>query len=192
MKHESSTIRWGVATLVSALLILLLALTVDRDNTVETVAAPTPTIRVSLPLATAPADWDTTTTPPTTQPPPTTIRRVQPPQPPRASRSQSVQRAVPATPPSDGWQQANVTWYGPGLYGNGTACGQTMTPDIVGVAHKSLPCGTRVTFNHNGKTVTAPVIDRGPFVKGKLFDLSHGLCRQLDHCWTGPINYRIG
>ena len=47
-----------------------------------------------------------------------------------------------------------ISWYGPGLIGNGTACGQTLTRSLVGVAHRSLPCGTKITFRYEGKTVT--------------------------------------
>src|SRR5215471_7928543 len=39
---------------------------------------------------------------------------------------------------------AGATWYGPGLYGNKTACGETLLPNTIGVAHRSLPCGTTV------------------------------------------------
>ncbi len=57
-----------------------------------------------------------------------------------------------------------ISWYGGGLFGNGTACGQTYTKTIVGVAHRTLPCGTKVQFRYNGKVLTVPVIDRGPYV----------------------------
>jgi rare lipoprotein A (peptidoglycan hydrolase) len=85
-----------------------------------------------------------------------------------------------------------ISWYGPGLYGNGTACGLKLTRKTVGVAHRTLPCGTLVQFRNakTGAVVTAEVIDRGPFVSGRQFDLSHGLCVQLDHCYTGPIQWR--
>jgi rare lipoprotein A (peptidoglycan hydrolase) len=49
-----------------------------------------------------------------------------------------------------------------------------------------------VTFRHNGKTVVTRVIDRGPYVAGRIFDLTHGACVVIDHCFTGPIYYRIG
>jgi rare lipoprotein A len=86
----------------------------------------------------------------------------------------------------------DISWYGPGLYGNGTACGQKLTKELVGVAHRTLPCGTMVTFRYNGKTVSAPVIDRGPFVAGRTWDLSNGLCKLLDHCFTGTIEWKLG
>ena len=66
-----------------------------------------------------------------------------------------------------------ASWYGPGFYGNRTACGQTYTPEIVGVAHRTLPCGTLVTLVYRGRTVTVPVIDRGPYVAGRTLDLSN-------------------
>ena len=81
--------------------------------------------------------------------------------------------------------------YGGGLFGNGTACGQTYTKTIMGVAHRTLPCGTKVQFRHNGKVVTVPVIDRGPYVGDRQFDLSYGACKALNHCFTGPIEWRF-
>jgi rare lipoprotein A (peptidoglycan hydrolase) len=86
----------------------------------------------------------------------------------------------------------NVSWYGPGFYGKRTACGHAYTEEIIGVAHRSLPCGTKVTFKNpeNGRVVTAPVIDRGPYVAGRTWDLSGGLCKALDHCYTGSIYWK--
>jgi rare lipoprotein A (peptidoglycan hydrolase) len=86
----------------------------------------------------------------------------------------------------------NISWFGPGLFGNGTACGQTLTRGLVGVAHRSLPCGTLVTFRSHGHTVTARVVDRGPYVRGRIFDMTYGLCKQLEHCYTGSIEWRLG
>ena len=87
-----------------------------------------------------------------------------------------------------------TSWYGPGFIGSGTACGQKYTKTIMGVAHRTLPCGTLVTFRNpvNGRQVTVPVIDRGPYVAGRQWDLSRGLCVYLDHCYTGPIEWRWG
>ena len=66
-----------------------------------------------------------------------------------------------------------ASWYGPGFYGNRTACGQTYTAEIVGVAHRTLPCGTLVVLEYRGQSMTVPVIDRGPYVAGRTLDLSH-------------------
>ena len=88
----------------------------------------------------------------------------------------------------------DISWYGPGFFGNGTACGQRYTRTIMGVAHRSLPCGTLVTFRNpaNGRQVTVPVIDRGPYVAGRTWDMSRALCDYLDHCYTGSIQWRFG
>lgn len=85
----------------------------------------------------------------------------------------------------------NVSWYGPGFYGHRTACGLAYTRQILGVAHKTLPCGTKVEFMWEGRSVIVPVIDRGPYVSGRKWDLSGGLCTWLNHCFTGFIYYRI-
>jgi rare lipoprotein A (peptidoglycan hydrolase) len=72
----------------------------------------------------------------------------------------------------------DISWYGSAFFGSGTACGQTYTRSIMGVAHRTLPCGTLVTFRNpaNGRQVTVPVIDRGPYVAGRTWDMSRGLC----------------
>jgi hypothetical protein len=87
----------------------------------------------------------------------------------------------------------NVSWYGPGFYGGRTACGIAYTTTTMGVANRTLPCGTRVTFRNpeNGITITVPVIDRGPYVSGRQWDLSGALCLALDHCYTGELLWRL-
>jgi rare lipoprotein A (peptidoglycan hydrolase) len=59
------------------------------------------------------------------------------------------------------------------------------------VAHKTLRCGTLVIFEHGGVEVTAPVVDRGPFTPERTWDLSRELCARLNHCFTGPIRWRL-
>lgn len=84
-----------------------------------------------------------------------------------------------------------ISWYGHGLYGRRTACGQELTKSLRGVAHRTLPCGTKITFRHNGRTVTVPVVDRGPYVGDRQFDLTGGACLALRHCFTGPIEWKM-
>lgn len=68
---------------------------------------------------------------------------------------------------------SEASWYGPGLWGNGTACGEViLRPGTIGVANKNLPCGTRVLFGYRGKFIIAPVIDRGPYIAGRTWDLT--------------------
>jgi rare lipoprotein A len=70
------------------------------------------------------------------------------------------------------FRYAGASWYGPGFYGNRTACGQVLVPGMMGVANKTLPCGTKVTLRYRGRSVTVPVIDRGPFAAGREYDLT--------------------
>jgi peptidoglycan hydrolase-like protein with peptidoglycan-binding domain len=72
-----------------------------------------------------------------------------------------------------------ATYYGPGLYGKRTACGQRLTRRLHGVAHRTLPCGAAVTLFLDGRFVTTRVVDRGPFVKGITFDLTAATAREL-------------
>jgi hypothetical protein len=80
-----------------------------------------------------------------------------------------------------------ATWYGPGLYGNRTACGKRLRRGTLGVAHKSLPCGTPVTFYRAGRFVTVPVIDRGPFRHGVAWDLTAAAARKLGMASTARL-----
>ncbi len=82
---------------------------------------------------------------------------------------------------------ASASWYGPGLYGNPTACGGTLTASVLGVAHRSLPCGTRLTLRKGKRVVRVRVIDRGPFVAGRELDLSAAVKRRLGFGSTGTV-----
>src|SRR5687767_5222675 len=114
-------------------------------------------------------------------------------EPPEARPSPAQRRASTGTIKKNTWRlDPNVSWYGPGFYGKRTACGQAMTESLVGVAHRTLPCGTRITFKNpaNGRIVTAPVVDRGPYVGGRQWDLTGGLCLKLGHCYTGSLYWK--
>lgn len=80
--------------------------------------------------------------------------------------------AVPAPAPASASASAIASWFGPGLYGNRTACGLTLTSALPGVAHRSLPCGSLVTLRYGSSLVTVPVVDRGPYSYGREFDLT--------------------
>ncbi len=78
------------------------------------------------------------------------------------------------------YKPALATWYGPGFFGNQTACGQALTPDLQGVAHRTLPCGTPVALTYDGRSIVVPVIDRGPFgVVGADWDLTQAAAQTL-------------
>jgi rare lipoprotein A (peptidoglycan hydrolase) len=85
------------------------------------------------------------------------------------------------------YRHANASWYGPGLFGNKLGCGGTLTTGSLGVAHKSLPCGTKVTFRHRGRVVRVRVIDRGPYVGGREYDLTAATARRLGFSGHGPV-----
>jgi rare lipoprotein A len=81
---------------------------------------------------------------------------------------------------SGGWPAVTVvvyrpsiaTLYGPGFYGQKTACGVTLRRNTIGVANRTLPCGTPVAIEYNGQTITVPVIDRGPYANHADWDLT--------------------
>lgn len=80
----------------------------------------------------------------------------------------------PATASAATWKGGKASAYGKGLFGNTTACGQTLRRGTVGVAHKTLPCGTRVSICNKRKCRTLKVIDRGPYSGNRIFDLTLG------------------
>lgn len=85
-----------------------------------------------------------------------------------------------------------ATWFGPGFYGQQTACGQTMTPAVIGVASRTLPCGTLVLVNYKGHKLTVPVIDRGPYANnGAIWDLTAGAASALTITDTVRIKTKI-
>ena len=73
----------------------------------------------------------------------------------------------------------HASYYGPGLYGGALACGGTLQPGTLGVAHKTLPCGTAICLRYRGRTVTVPVVDRGPYVGGRDLDLTEATKAKL-------------
>ena len=85
------------------------------------------------------------------------------------------------------YRQAGASYYGPGLYGNGVACGGTLMPGTMGVANKTLPCGTRVKLRYRGRSVTVPVIDRGPYVAGRDYDLTEAVKERLGFPGVGTV-----
>lgn len=86
------------------------------------------------------------------------------------------------------YKPAIATWYGPGFFGQQTACGQVLSPDLLGVAHRSLPCGTRVAFSYNGRSIVVPVIDRGPYgVAGADWDLTQATAAALGITATATV-----
>jgi rare lipoprotein A (peptidoglycan hydrolase) len=84
-----------------------------------------------------------------------------------------------------------ATWFGPGFYGQQTACGQTLTPAVVGVANRTLPCGTLVQVNFKGRSLVVPVLDRGPYSNHASWDLTAGAAQKLEITETVRITAHI-
>lgn len=87
-----------------------------------------------------------------------------------------------------------ASWYGPGLQGNLMANGEKFDMnDPTVVAHKSLPFGTCLVLKNtaNGKRITVEVKDRGPYVKGREFDLSKAAAKKLDFVNSGVARVEI-
>jgi rare lipoprotein A len=98
-----------------------------------------------------------------------------------------------ATPaPAKVHRSGIATWFGPGFYGQRTACGQTLTPAVIGVANRTLPCGTLVKVVYGGHSLTVPVIDRGPYSHiGADWDLTAGAAQALNITETVRIRTRL-
>jgi len=84
-----------------------------------------------------------------------------------------------------------ATWFGPGFYGQQTACGQVLTPQVVGVAHRTLPCGTLVRITYRGRSVVVPVLDRGPYSHIAEWDLTAGAAQALEVTETVRIATKV-
>jgi rare lipoprotein A len=85
------------------------------------------------------------------------------------------------------YRKTFASWYGPGFMGGHLACGGTLSAGTLGVANKTLPCGTRVTFRYHGHTVRARVVDRGPYVAGREWDLTPAVKARLGFPSTGTV-----
>lgn len=81
--------------------------------------------------------------------------------------------------PVGGWYTALAGVRAPGGFGATTACGRVLEPGTEGVSHPVLPCGAKIYLSYRGKVVLTQVIDRGPDVPGREFDLTRNLAAQL-------------
>lgn len=84
-------------------------------------------------------------------------------------------------------QCGRASWYGPGFQGRKTANGERYNMGGLTAAHKSLPFGTKlkVTNKRNGKSVVVRINDRGPFVRGRMLDLSKGAATRIGMISSG-------
>jgi len=99
--------------------------------------------------------------------------------------------APSASAPTTSPHTTIATWFGPGFYGRQTACGQTLTPAVVGVANRKLPCGTLVQVSYKGHNLTVPVLDRGPYANNAQWDLTAGAAQALGITETVRISTHV-
>jgi hypothetical protein len=100
-----------------------------------------------------------------------------------------ITRAAPASPTLTVtvYRPAIATQYGPGFYGQRTACGQTLHKNTLGVANRTLRCGTPVSILWHGRTIVVPVIDRGPYANHADWDLTEATGHALGIAGTATI-----
>jgi rare lipoprotein A len=103
----------------------------------------------------------------------------------RGSRAGASRTSL--TAPVTVYDAAVATMFGPGLFGRRTACGTRLGPATVGLAHRTLACGTRVEVYYGGRRVVASVIDRGPFVAGVTWDLTSATATALGFSGRGYV-----
>jgi rare lipoprotein A len=107
----------------------------------------------------------------------------------------AVLRRSRARTAASAWPTVNVmvyrlsvaTLYGPGLWGNHTACGETLRHKTLGVANRTLPCGTKVSHYYAGRSIVVRVIDRGPYANGANWDVTMATARALHMSSTETI-----
>ena len=90
-------------------------------------------------------------------------------------------------------QHGKASWYGKPVHGRLTASGERYDMHAPTAAHKSLAFGTRVRVTNldNGKHTVVRINDRGPFVKGRIIDLSYGAAKQIQMLQSGVVRVKL-
>jgi rare lipoprotein A len=90
-------------------------------------------------------------------------------------------------------QSGKASWYGPGFHGKPTASGEVFDQALLTAAHNTLPLGSRakVTNLANGNSVEVKINDRGPFIPGRIIDLSHAAAGALGIVEAGIAQVRV-
>jgi Lytic transglycolase/Putative peptidoglycan binding domain len=88
-------------------------------------------------------------------------------------------------------KRRTASWYGPGFRRSESACGKVLKRSTIGVAHKRLPCGTRVTFNKGGRWLRTKVVDRGPYMRGVSWDLTQAAAEALGMEHTASVRAAV-
>lgn len=102
-------------------------------------------------------------------------------------------RREPIPPPIKRVEVGWASWYGEKFHGRRTASGEVYDMYQLTAAHKTLPLGTSVMVTHvnNGKSVEVTINDRGPFVRGRIIDLSYAAAKALEMVEEGVAKVRV-
>ncbi|MBF9233323.1 septal ring lytic transglycosylase RlpA family protein [Microvirga sp. BT350] len=87
-------------------------------------------------------------------------------------------------------QSGEASWYGPGFHGRRTASGERFNTNDMTAAHRTLPFGTRVLVvnKQTGRSVVVRINDRGPFVRGRVIDLSRASAQAIGMSGTAAVD----
>jgi rare lipoprotein A len=108
-----------------------------------------------------------------------------------AGRNENLPGAVPVPGTKSGYYTARAAPYGPTPDHRRTACGEPFTKETQGVANNVLPCGVKLYIRFHGREVLTEVVDRGPNVPGREFDITKALADRLDLHGTQTIKWRF-
>ena len=102
-------------------------------------------------------------------------------------------KSIDLLPEVVGVQVGYASWYGPRFHGRRTASGEIYDMNALTAAHKTLPFGTlvRVTNLQNGKSVVVRINDRGPYVKGRIIDLSAAAAKKIGLDKSGVAKVKL-
>ncbi len=95
--------------------------------------------------------------------------------------------------PVEAAERGLASFYGPGFFGHKTACGPILRKLSYWIAHRTLPCGTRVRVTNkvNGRSIVAQVLDRGPYARGRIVDLTVAAAHALGVSGTAPVQVEV-
>ena len=105
--------------------------------------------------------------------------------------NESLPSAVVVPGTKTGYYRARAAPYGPTATRSRTACGKPLLKTTEGVAHPVLPCGVRLYIRFGGREVLTQVVDQGPNVPGREFDITKALANRLDLHGTQTISWRF-
>jgi rare lipoprotein A len=171
-KHLGITRRQGILSILLSLLLLCQSYgVIDTFQETVTIATPMPAPRQEV----------------TPTPAPQREER-------KADQAQPVKESTKIrSPRSKNMQSGKASWYGPGFHGKPTASGEVFDQALMTAAHNTLPLGSKAKVINlaNGNAVEVKINDRGPFVDGRIIDLSRAAARALGILASGVTQVRV-